>query len=326
LLIVDNRVLLQAGTGRVNRDPESHKPGHTKPDYRHAYPVFLILFGVLAAAMAVRAWLVPASFGKYGYYRGDALDEARERPSLYAGKGACAGCHDDIVALHAKDAHGTVQCETCHGAASKHAVDGENPPPRADQQKDCLVCHRRMDARPGSFPQINREEHYKFVGVADPETPCVRCHSGHEPVFMDKDLRTARLHPLIHSCSDCHLGRTDQNQKKPEDHPQIFTCNYCHPAVAASAAKAEHHSISCRTCHFFIKQNAFSGRIVRDADPRFCLLCHRKTEFRTTNGPPLIDWPGHLAGVSDGPPDPKRTCVECHQDQIHALFPREVSP
>ncbi|MCE9616681.1 MAG: hypothetical protein K8T26_20595 [Lentisphaerae bacterium] len=301
--------------------PESGPP----PDYRHAYPVFLIMGGLLVVALAVRAWLVPETFGEFGYYRGAALDEAKVRTSRYLGRQACAECHDDVAALHAKDAHGSVECETCHGPGSAHVEDAENVLPRADRQQDCLVCHRRLDARPGSFPQIDRDEHFRLVGVTNAATACVRCHSGHEPLFMNKDLRTARLHPLIHACGDCHLGRQDQTLKQPAGHPQIFQCSYCHADVSASAAKAEHHAIACTTCHLFIKENAFSGRIVRDTDPRFCLLCHGQADFRSQDGPPLITWPGHLADVSEETPDPTRACVDCHQDQIHDLFEKEVS-
>ncbi len=295
-----------------------------RPDYRHAYPVFLIVAAGLAAALLARAALVPKTFGQEGFYRASARDDAKLPPPQYAGHAACAECHADIDGICAKDAHGTVECETCHGPGAKHIADNDVPLAIPDAKDDCLTCHRRLDARPGSFPQIDWQQHFQFVGVTNPATACVRCHSGHEPLFMDRDLRTARLHPLVHACGDCHTGRTDEAMKQPPTHPQIFSCAYCHPAVAKSFAAASHNSIRCTTCHVFIKENAFSGRIVRDADPRFCLLCHRKTDFRSASGPPSIEWPAHIRDAAGEAPDPKRSCVSCHQDQIHAARTREA--
>jgi hypothetical protein len=196
--------------------------------------------------------------------------------------------------------------------------------PRADAKADCLVCHRVLSARPGSFPQVDWPKHYEFVGVKDPETACIRCHSGHEPLFMDHDLHNARLHPLVHNCGECHVGRTDRTRKKPEDHPMIFQCDYCHTALVKSFNKGSHAKLQCKNCHLFIKENAFSGRIVRNADSRFCLLCHREADFKAASGPPTIDWPSHLEDVKDGPEDTRTSCVNCHQEKIHALFPKET--
>ncbi len=299
--------------------------GPPRADYRHAYPVFVIVIILAIAGLAVRAHLVPNTFGETGFYRGGDITDEQQRQPRYAGQAACEECHDDVTAIHAKDVHASVQCETCHGPGTAHIEDLDNTMFPANRKEDCLVCHRQLDARPGSFPQVVWTEHFKFVGVTDTNIACVRCHSGHEPLFTDHDLRQARLHPLIQDCADCHIGLTDEQLKQPADHPRIFHCADCHPTIYASFMKDEHRSISCTTCHLFIKENNFSGRIVRNADPRFCLLCHRKTDFKVESGTPKIDWPDHLGEVSDDPPDPKRSCVDCHMFNIHDLYPKENS-
>ncbi|MEI7435792.1 MAG: hypothetical protein WCL16_03170 [bacterium] len=298
--------------------------GAVRPDYRHAYPLLILVgLGVLAA-LVVRHSLVPESFGDFGYYRADAMDDEKARLPRHAGRAACVECHADIVTIHARDAHASVECETCHGVGGKHIQDNDAPMARADAKDDCLICHRMLDARPGAFPQIDWQKHYQFVGVKDPATTCVRCHSGHEPLYLAHDLRTARLHPLIQECTSCHIGRTDQSLKKPATHPQIFQCDYCHPELTKSFSKGSHSKVRCTTCHLFIKENAYSGRIVRNTNPRFCLLCHRKAGFKAASGPPTIEWPDHIKDVSNDPLDPQRPCVSCHQKQIHHLYPKEL--
>ena len=307
-------------TSSPSHDPENAP----RPDYRHVYPL-LILVGVgLITALVVRHLLVPATFGEYGFYRAAALDDEKARQPRHTGRAACADCHEEIVKKHAKDVHASVECETCHGVGGKHVQNNDAPMALPNTKEDCLVCHRLLDARPGSFPQVDWQKHYQFVGVKEPTTACVRCHSGHEPLYLDHDLRTARLHPLIQQCVSCHLGRTDETLKKPATHPQIFQCDYCHPDLAKSFAKGAHSKLRCTACHLFIKETTFSGRIVCNTDPRFCLLCHRKADFKaTTNGPPTIEWPAHLKEVSTDPVDPKRPCVSCHQEQIHDLYPKK---
>ncbi len=302
----------------------SKEVGAVRPDYRHAYPLLIIVALGVTAALIVRHSLVPKSFGQYGFYRAAALDDEKARLSRHAGRAACAECHEDVVAVHARDAHGSVECETCHGVGGKHIKDNDSPMARAGAKDDCLVCHRLLDARPGSFPQVDWQKHYQFVGVKDKATACVRCHSGHEPLYLDQDLRKARLHPLIQECTSCHIGRTDQTLKKPDGHPQIFQCDYCHPDLAKSFAKVAHAGLRCTTCHLFVKENAFSGRIVRNTNPRFCLLCHRKADFKSDAGPPTIEWPEHIKDVSNDAPDPKRPCVTCHQAQIHDLYRKDA--
>lgn len=298
--------------------------GAVRPDYRHVYPLLIIVGLGLATAFVVRHLLIPETFGKFGFYRAGALDDEKARQPRHTGRAACTECHEDIATLHAGDVHASVECETCHGMGGKHVKDNDAPMARADAKEDCLVCHRLLDARPGGFPQVDWQKHYQFVGVKDPTTACVRCHSGHEPLYLDHDLRTARLHPLIQECTSCHVGRTDETLKKPDTHPKIFQCAYCHADLAKSFAKGSHTQVRCTTCHLFIKENAYSGRIVRNTSPRFCLLCHQKAPFKSEAGPPTIDWPDHIKDVSKDPADPKRTCVSCHQEQIHALYSKEA--
>jgi hypothetical protein len=295
----------------------------TRPDYRHTYPILAILLVGVTAALTVRALMVPKTFGEYGFYRAAALDDEKARPSRHVGRAACMSCHDDIGAVHAKDVHASVECETCHGPGDKHVLDNDAPMAPANTREDCLICHRHLVSRPGAFPQVDWRQHYEFVGAKDESVACVQCHSGHEPLYLDHDLRSARLHPLIQTCASCHVGRTDETLQKPAAHPTIFQCDYCHTTLAKSFAKGSHSKVRCATCHIFIKETSFSGRIVRNTNPQFCLLCHRKAPYKSTSGPPTIDWPSHIKEAAGETPDPKRACVNCHQEQIHDLYTKE---
>lgn len=310
-----------------------HDTEAVKADYRHTRRLLVVFVGLIAVGAIGRCMAVPKTFGQYGYYRGAALGKAKLREPRYLGKETCgvAGCHAKQAKLHAKDAHGRVQCEDCHGPGRGHIVKGKKARKmKVEKGKQlCLTCHQHLAARPSSFPQITVKDHFAFVGVKDTSIGCTTCHEPHEPLFMDHDLRKARLHPVVHRCRDCHATgpERDPATKKPKDHPAIFDCSYCHKAVAKDFAKRSHKQIRCTTCHIFFRESAFAGRIMRDTDPRFCLLCHQDAKFRSNKkgGPPHIKWPSHRAEMGSGAEDAKKVCVDCHRDNIHRLFGRSAS-
>jgi hypothetical protein len=286
------------------------------PERRHAYRVFALLLALLAAGLVIRRAAVPKSFGKTGHYRAEAPQEIGARLPRHVGEATCARCHGKQTALHDKDAHARVPCEDCHGPGQAHARTPSTKLRVPKGKALCLACHQRLDARASFFPQIEPTEHFRKVGAkttgAGPD--CIRCHDPHEPLFMDRDLRTARLHPLVHRCRDCHVGSSrDASTPRPADHPAIFECGYCHKEIAAEHAQRSHKQVECTSCHLFFRESEFAGRIVRDADPRFCLLCHRKSELRGDK-PPAIEWPQHRSDM-DGKPD--AVCADCHGDHIH---------
>jgi hypothetical protein len=174
--------------------PAPASPGGGRPDYRHVIPLFLLLGGGLLAGFGIQRLALPATFGAFGPYRGTAVHEARDaRPIGHVGESRCAECHDDKAKLHDKDVHSRVPCETCHGPGGAHVAAEGDGPIRVPKGKDaCLVCHRRLDGRPGDFPQIRWQEHYRAAGVTDESIACTACHDPHEPLFMDRDVRAAR--------------------------------------------------------------------------------------------------------------------------------------
>src|SRR5690606_38228716 len=120
----------------------------------------------------VRAVAVPEDFGKLGHFRASALDEAREREVRFAGRGACAECHDEAALELAGGGHAAVGCESCHGPLAAHAADPDAAAPAAATA--CALCHAVLHARPAAHPQVDVEAHAE--GNA-----CIDCHVAHAP-------------------------------------------------------------------------------------------------------------------------------------------------
>jgi hypothetical protein len=135
--------------------------------------LILLTLLIVATYFIARYFLVPESFGQYGWYRGAALEEIASLEPTYAGSKSCEDCHSDQVTVKAKGAHKTIRCESCHGPALAHTEDPNISPPKLDA-KFCLRCHTAEPARPAKFPQINPADHYS-------DQTCRDCHLPHAP-------------------------------------------------------------------------------------------------------------------------------------------------
>ncbi|HET7746079.1 MAG TPA: multiheme c-type cytochrome [Vicinamibacteria bacterium] len=140
----------------------------------------LVRVGGLAAAAVVaflllRAALIPEDFGRLGHYRAGALDDARNRPLVHAGRAACTPCHAAPAQQVAGGAHQTIGCESCHGPLARHAEKPkEQKAARPEARPLCVNCHARNVARPAAFPQVDVTDH---AGDAT----CTDCHAAHAP-------------------------------------------------------------------------------------------------------------------------------------------------
>lgn len=137
------------------------------------FRLVLLTIGIVASYSIARAWLTPASFHQYGWYRGDALEELASRTRQYAGRKACAECHDDEVHKLAKGEHKLIGCESCHSAGQAHADNPDVKLPKPSD-KDCMGCHQLLAGRPKFLKQITLKDHY--TGHR-----CVECHVPHQP-------------------------------------------------------------------------------------------------------------------------------------------------
>ena len=139
--------------------------------------LLLVTVGIVGSYLVARYFLTPPSFGEYGFFRGDALQEQAARPIVFAGKKACDECHSDILKVLGKAEHKTLSCEGCHGAASAHAEDPESDKKKPDKREAvaCLRCHEASPSRPKWLKQISSKSHY---GTSQ---KCIECHKPHQP-------------------------------------------------------------------------------------------------------------------------------------------------
>lgn len=157
---------------------------HTKHYFRAAF----LLVGAILVFFVARAFLIPESFSRYGFYRGDNIEEQMNHKVQFANADACATVchqHDEIWQTHQKGAHAHVKCQNCHDLLSVHAdaekgeFIGEMPIQR--DSKLCLRCHLKLPSRPQKFPQIDPQVHLANAPEAHKPDICLVCHSPHDP-------------------------------------------------------------------------------------------------------------------------------------------------
>ncbi len=142
------------------------------PQLKTLLPLLVVFIGLFLLA---RHFLIPESFGKYGHYRANSMDEIAAIPAKYAGKDACAECHETEVEKLASDLHSGLTCEVCHGPGTEHIADQEKGIlMKPGTREFCGICHSLNPARKTEvINQIDTKEHH-------PEKAnCIDCHNPH---------------------------------------------------------------------------------------------------------------------------------------------------
>jgi hypothetical protein len=151
---------------------------------KHILRAALLLVLATVAVVLGRFLFVPASWGQWGSYRADNVEEQRAVPARHGGNAACAACHDAEHAELVGGRHATLACESCHAPLAQHVAGDElvaEMPVRRDVGL-CLDCHARLDARPVDHPQIQERQHLAEQGVEPTPDVCFDCHSPHSPL------------------------------------------------------------------------------------------------------------------------------------------------
>ena len=300
-------------------------------DKLHIIIVLSLVFLAAIIFIIISALLRPKSFDEYGHYRWNAVNDILTQQVIIQSTKTCSECHSDIYNLHEKDAHYNVPCVDCHGAGNQHTefhrknitskvTADQARMPKEYNLEGCLFCHRKLKAKPSDFPQINHISHYEFLHIKDSTTKCIACHNPHEPIFLLTEARKARLHPIVYKCTDCHNTKPTKDFKTVADHPTIFECRDCHAQVVKSFEERPHNNyVECRTCHLFHRENESVGRMYKNGNAKFCLLCHENKPFKDEKYPPKVEWPGHIGNLKYIENLNQKICLNCHWNKIHEM-------
>jgi hypothetical protein len=146
----------------------------------------LVVFAVIGGIG--KYLLTPKSFGKYGHYRADTIEEEANLQIRHGTNASCFPCHQHEADIHLKGRHKTISCEFCHGTYADHIKDGKKvgtlPVKRGEEIRVlCLRCHNRaIQARPEEvIKTVVMPEHLESQKVKVTHI-CNQCHNQHAPL------------------------------------------------------------------------------------------------------------------------------------------------
>ena len=215
----------------------------------------IVVFLVLAAVVfVIRQFIIPPEMKEPTLQKLSSMEREADKEVKYAGAQACGPCHEKQHDIKKTGYHRDLSCESCHGAAQKHADNPTDVKPTSPQKRDyCSYCHTYNSSRPTGFPQINPDTH-------NPRKPCITCHDPHNP--------------------------------KPPQTPR--SCTACHAQIERTKAASYHALLGCTVCHSTPEKHKLSPRTVTPTKPdtrEFCGKCHDKAS--PGKGVPAVDMNAH---------------------------------
>jgi hypothetical protein len=185
----------------------------------HALRIVLVFLSVVVMAiigLVVKAQLIPESFGVYGAYRADAIDEEAQRPIRHGTNTSCLGCHQYEAGIHLQGRHKTISCEFCHGTLADHAQNGKKigtlPVKKGDEiTRLCLRCHNtEIKARSQVvIKTVAMPGHLRDQKVKETHS-CNQCHHVHAPLKYIK--RAKEISNMTADAMDAEMDRYGEKE------------------------------------------------------------------------------------------------------------------
>jgi len=157
-------------------------------NYSHVIRIVLGIVALAFLGFIGKTVLTPKSFGTYGHYRADAIEEEANIEIRHWTNAPCFSCHAYEANIHLNGRHKTISCEFCHGPYADHITNGKKTGTlsvkRGEEIKTlCLRCHNRaIQARPEAvIKTVTMPEHLESQKVKVTHI-CNQCHNQHAPL------------------------------------------------------------------------------------------------------------------------------------------------
>lgn len=162
-------------------------------DLSYRKRLLFVCLGIVVMAtggLLFKQLLLPKSFGAYGHYRADAIEEEAMLSSRHGTNESCFKCHEWEAKNHSSGLHKTISCEFCHGPWADHVSLVES---------EYGVAYKKT----GILPVKKQDEI---------TTLCLRCHNTEIKARSEEVIKTVAMPEhlekqkvkLTHNCSQCH--------------------------------------------------------------------------------------------------------------------------
>lgn len=243
----------------------------------------------------------------------------------------CQLCHADLFTKFEQTDHAELpnSCASCHGDVAAHAaamLEGADPvePIRfaslrpGEASAICLNCHERRE-----------QMHFRGNPHDRRDVSCIRCHSVHNFMSTQNQLRTQREQDLCYGCHPAVRAKMMRTSHHPV-REGLMECSSCHNPHGATKKliKADYVNDLCFQCHTekrgpFLWEHApvredctlchsphgsnHQAMLVGKM-PQLCQRCHLNTRHPGT----LYDRRNFIGGTSPSNRAFGRSCMNCH--------------
>ena len=110
----------------------------------------VVLFLILAVGLlAIRQFIIPPEMKDPVIQKISSTQREAAKGIKYAGAEICAQCHEKEPEIKKTGYHRDLACESCPGAAQKHADNPTDVKPESPRKRDyCVYCHQYNSSRP----------------------------------------------------------------------------------------------------------------------------------------------------------------------------------
>ena len=246
---------------------------------------------------------------------------------------ACDGCHFTGYMSTSKRVERAISCESCHGPASEHLKDTDNPIFRASMfdpirtNEVCLQCHMRNrdkkleDTNKTVKDLFNNAKDYPYGYEAG--KPLVNYKL---PAPMIRGVQTKEFW----ANGTARKNRTQGNEYVNDTmYKHGITCINCHnPHKLTNTAQKSEGNNACIKCHSFGSvvgphQNSLEAHTHHKANSKgsLCIECHMPKTGKHTGKSPLtvrshkfaFTYPAQTKAYKM--PPKTNACFACHQDK-----------
>jgi len=203
-------------------------------------------------------------------------------------KPACAGCHQQVAAEHARGIHGqeirkgnsaAPECNTCHGAA--HEVQNTHTEKfRVAVPETCGMCHSDVATA------FQASVHGQAVAHGVAQAPvCTDCHGEHSILPPSNAASPVNSRNIRDTCGACHGDvRLARRFGMPADRLVSFDASY-HGLAAKAGSQTVANCASCHGVHNILPPSDPRSTINAKNLAATCGRCHPGAGKRFTIGP-----------------------------------------
>jgi hypothetical protein len=243
---------------------------------------------------------------------------------------ACATCHDEPVAAHARSVHAQAAkgatCQSCHGSAHEILPSGDTASRThpLNLLKTCATCHTGGHLV-GPAGEVGTEYRDSVHGRAIERSGlvvaanCGSCHSSHD--IRRKSDPESRVHRtnISATCGTCHQGiqtqfaRSVHGEQMTQGNTAAAVCSDCHTPHRIQRTETDTWQLAvieeCGTCHvgrIGTYRDTYHGKITELGFTRVagCSSCHGSHTILPASHAESMVAPQNLVA----------TCRQCHTE------------